>query len=252
MHKAETMLLVITEEAIIMIIPFFVQVTGFGLPSKLCLTFDGTVCKVFLPLCHCPPLSSFPSLPFNPPPPALPRLSTHSSTYLLSSPSLTLPRVTEEHRVCVWGVGCSCSRTHPVLKGRRSSAARWLPGAAAPCLVRAPYHLLTHKKTHTEGYTSMNGRRRCMASHSMCQAHIEPWLHFADLLLQCQWSLCWPAPRDDPRQRQEKTGWTALIRWLPSHLWAVFKETLINIQTKCLFISITLLAAETYCLSHRN
>lgn len=68
MHKAETMLLVITEEAIIMIIPFFVQVTGFGLPSKLCLTFDGTVCKVFLSLCYCLPLSYFSSLPFNPPP----------------------------------------------------------------------------------------------------------------------------------------------------------------------------------------
>lgn len=62
-----------------------------------------------------------------------------------------------------------------------------------------------------------------------CQAHIWVWLHITDLLLQCQWSLCWQAPHDDTLQTLEKTGLTVLIRWLLNHLWAVFLERLIII-----------------------
>lgn len=45
-HNANQMFLVITKKPIIIIIPFFVQVSGFGLPSKLCFKCDGTVCNV--------------------------------------------------------------------------------------------------------------------------------------------------------------------------------------------------------------
>lgn len=60
----------------------------------------------------------------------------------------------------------------------------------------------------------------------------DPGLHVADLLLQCQWSLCWPAPRGDPLQTQEKTGLMVLIRWPLNHLWAVFYKRLIIIHFK--------------------
>lgn len=60
----------------------------------------------------------------------------------------------------------------------------------------------------------------------------DPGLHVADLLLQCQWSLCWPAPLGDPLQTQEKTGLMVLIRWPLNHLWAVFYKRLIIIHFK--------------------
>lgn len=58
MHKTDKMFLVKTKKAIIMIIPFFVPVTGFVHPSKLRFKCDRIVCKVcdtdtvFLSLCY--------------------------------------------------------------------------------------------------------------------------------------------------------------------------------------------------------
>lgn len=45
-HNTNQMFLVITKKPIIIISPFFVQVSGFGLPSKLRFKCDGTVCNV--------------------------------------------------------------------------------------------------------------------------------------------------------------------------------------------------------------
>lgn len=148
MHKTDKIFLAITMKAIFMIIPFFVQVTGFVHLSKLHFKCKRAVCRVclsislHLPAIHSPCLS--------------PRLSTHSSTYLLSALSLIALRVMEEHRVPLKSEVPRLLRsvqqrwTHLVLKGRHFSAAQWPPGAAALYPVRAPYHLLSHTQTHTQ------------------------------------------------------------------------------------------------------
>lgn len=98
MHKTDKIFLAITKKAIFMIIPFFVQVTGFVHLSKLHFKCDRAVCRMclsislHLPAIHSPCLS--------------PRLSTRSSTYLLSALSLIALWVMEEQRVCLWRVKC--------------------------------------------------------------------------------------------------------------------------------------------------
>ena len=91
-------------------------------------------------------LSHSSSLPSNLPPP--PPSTIDPQQYIFaSSPSLTLPRVTEEQRVHLLR-SVQPRRTHPVLRGRRFSAARWPPGAAALYPVHAPCRLLPH--THAQ------------------------------------------------------------------------------------------------------
>lgn len=43
MQRTKEMFLVITKKAIIIIIPFFVQIAGFGLPSKLHFKCSGAL-----------------------------------------------------------------------------------------------------------------------------------------------------------------------------------------------------------------
>lgn len=94
--------------------------------------------------------------------------------------------------------------------------------------------------THTKCYTLGVGREDTwfqIQLECICQPQIWASLHVADLLLQCQLSLCWPAPRGDPLQTQERTGLTVLIRWLLNHLWAVRQDWLWLNPNNCSYSS---------------
>lgn len=97
MHWTDKMFLIITKEAIIMLIPFFVPVKSFVHPGQIAFQMrQDSLQSVWQ--WHSHPLSHSSPLPFNPPPS---RLSTHSGTYLLSSqPALIRLRVMELRRVC--------------------------------------------------------------------------------------------------------------------------------------------------------